>query len=72
MNVLLETRPSPEDGDVEIVASCNVWGFDVVTEKDEGDEKVVDVRLVHRQEDQRSVVLKHRNRTYATCNLKPT
>lgn len=35
-------------------------GFDVVTEKDEGDEKVVDVRLVHRQEDQWSIVLKHK------------
>lgn len=43
--------PSPEDRDVEIVASCNMWCFDVVTEKDEGNEKIVDVRLVHRQED---------------------
>lgn len=28
-----------------------------MTEKDEGDEKVVDVRLVHGQEHQRSIVL---------------
>lgn len=53
--------PLPENGDVEIVASCNVRGFDVVTEKDKGDKKVVDVRLVDRQENQWSIVLKHRH-----------
>lgn len=35
-----------------------MWGFDVVTEEDESDEKVVDVRLVYWEENQRNVVLK--------------
>lgn len=46
--------------------------FDVVTEKDEGDEQVVDVRLVHRQEDHRSIVLKttHTNKN-TVYNVPP-
>lgn len=35
-------------------------GFDVVTKEDEGDEQVIYVGLVNREEDQWSVVLKQR------------
>ena len=48
---------SPEDGNVEVVAGGNVGSFDVVAEEDEGDEQIVDVGLVHGEEDQGSVVL---------------
>lgn len=34
-------------------------GLDVVAEEDKGDEQVVDVRLVHGQEDKGSVVLQN-------------
>ena len=34
-----------------------MWGFDVVTEEDKGDEEVVDVGLMDREEDQGYILL---------------
>lgn len=56
---LLPVEGSPEYGDVEVVAGGDVGGLDVVAEEDKGDEQVVDVRLVHGQEDKGSVVLQN-------------
>lgn len=34
-----------------------MWGFDVVTEQDQGDEQVVDVGFVNREEDHGHILL---------------
>lgn len=47
----------PEDGNAEVVSSSNVRGFDVVTEQDQGDEQVVNVGFVNREEDHRHILL---------------
>lgn len=43
MGARTEGGASPQDGDVEIVASSDVRGFYVVAEEDEGDQEVVNV-----------------------------
>lgn len=50
-------RLLPEDGDAQVVSSSDVWGFDVVTEQDQGDEQVVDVGFVNGEEDHGHILL---------------
>lgn len=47
----------PEDGDVEIVPCSNVGCLDVMAEKNECKEQVVNVGFVNRQEDKRQIHL---------------
>lgn len=51
----------PEDRDAQVVSSSNVGGFDVVTEQNQGDEQVVDVGFVNREEDHGYVLLQRQN-----------
>lgn len=47
----------PEDRDAKVVPSCDVRGFDVVTEQDQRDEQVVDVGFVNGKEDHGHILL---------------
>lgn len=47
----------PEYRDAEIVSCSNVWSFDIVTEQYQGNEQVVDVGFVNREEDHGHILL---------------
>lgn len=51
----------PEDRDAEVVSCSDVWSFDIVTEQYQGNEQVVDVGFVNREEDHRHILLEKQN-----------
>lgn len=53
--------PLPEDRDAQVVSRSDVRSFDVVTEQDQGDEQVVDVRFVNGEEDHGHVLLRRQD-----------
>lgn len=54
-------RLLPKDWHAQVISSCNVWGFDVVTKQDQGDEQVVDVGFVHREKDHGHILLQRQD-----------
>lgn len=47
----------PEDRDAEVVSRSDVRSFDIVTEQYQGNEQVVDVGFVNREEDHGHILL---------------
>ena len=50
----------PEEGDAQVVAGSHMWCAQVVVEEQEGEQNVVHVALVGREEDHRQVTLTER------------
>lgn len=51
----------PKDRDAEVVSCSDVWSFDIVTEQYQGNEQVVDVGFVNREEDHGHILLEKQN-----------
>lgn len=47
----------PENRDAEIVSCSNMWSFDIVTEQYQGNEQIVDMGFVNREEDHGHILL---------------
>lgn len=57
----------PEDWDAKVVSCSDVWSFDIVTEQYQGNEQVVDVGLVNREEDHGHILLEKQDTDEHEC-----